>query len=399
MERTIIHLDMDAFYASVEMRDNPKLLGKPVIIGALPGTRGVVSTCSYEARKFGVHSAMSITEAYRRCPQGIYLKPNGYKYAAESEKIHKIMASYTDVIEYISLDEGYMDVTASIKLFGSAENIGRELKRRILEETGLTCSVGIGYSMTAAKTASEEKKPDGFFVIPNREFFVNLIKDRKIGVLYGVGKKTAQRLYERGIVTVSDVISLKPESLDFLGIAGREIYLHANGIDEREVTPNEEAKSVGREYTFQTDLTDREEINDILHFISRQVSDQLKSKGLEGKTVTLKIKFSDMKQITRSKTGEYTNSGRKICSAATELLSKTELLKSVRLVGVSVSNMSGEEEDGQMSFEDFLGNKEESKEDKLDHMIYKINKDMGRGSIKTGKEMLAEQNFKNRRSK
>ncbi len=397
MNRKIIHLDMDAFFASVEVRDNPKLSGKPVIIGALPGTRGVVSTCSYEARKFGVHSAMSISEAYRLCPQGIYLKPNGYKYAAESEKIHKIMASYTDIIEYVSLDEGYMDVTASVKLFGSAENIARELKQRILDETGLTCSVGIGYSKTAAKTASEEKKPDGFFVIPNREFYVNLIKDRSISVLPGVGKKTAQRLLEMGVVTVYDLISLNDKSLDFLGVNGKEILLHARGIDEREVIPNEEAKSVGKEYTFQSDLTDREEISHILHYISREVSYHLKSKELEGKTITLKVKFSDMKQITRSKTAEYTNSAKKICEGATELLSKTELKKPVRLVGISVSNMNTEEESGQLSFDDLIENIEDKKQDVLDEMIFKINKNIGKGAIKTGKEMLAEKNFKSHR--
>ncbi len=398
MNRKIIHLDMDAFYAAVEVRDNPELKGKPVIIGALPGTRGVVSTCSYEARKFGVHSAMSISEAYRRCPQGIYLKPNGYKYVEESGKIHKIMASYTDVIEYVSLDEGYMDVTSSVKLFKSAENIAAELKRRILEETGLTCSVGIGYSKTSAKTASEEKKPDGFFVIPDQRFFVNLIKDRKVGVLPGVGKKTAECFNKMGIITVSDLISLEEGKLDFLGINGREILLHAKGIDDRPVIPNEEAKSVGKEYTFQSDLTEREEIDDILHYIARQVSYQLKTNEQQGKTVTLKIKFSDMKQITRSKTGEYTNSAKKICEAASELLFRTELKKPVRLVGISVSNMENEEL-VQMSFDDFIDNKEEEKQEMLEDTIYKINRTMGKNSIKTGKEMLAEINFKNRREK
>ncbi len=399
MNRKIIHIDMDAFYASVEVRDNPSLAGKPVIIGALPGTRGVVSTCSYEARRFGVRSAMSITEAYKRCPQGIFLKPSGHKYVAESEKIHKIMASYTDIIEYVSLDEGYMDVTASIKLFGSAENIGRELKRRVFEETGLTCSVGVGYSKTSAKTASEEKKPDGFFVIPNPEFFVKLIKDREIGVLHGIGKKTAERLYGKGIVTVDQLISLKEGELDFLGILGREILLHARGIDDRPVIPNQDAKSVGKEYTFQSDLTDKEEMDGILHFISRQVSYQLKSNNQKGKTITLKIKFSDMKQITRSKTGEYTNSAKKICQEASELLFNTEVKKPVRLIGVSVSNMEQGDGARQMSFDDFIENQENEKQEKLDNMIFEINKNMGKGALKTGKEILAEQSFKKRREK
>ena len=399
MDRKIIHLDMDAFYAAVEVRDNPTLKGKPVIVGAMPGTRGVVSTCSYEARKYGVHSAMSVAEAYRLCPDGVYIRTNMGKYAAESEKIHEIMESYTDIIEYISLDEGYMDVTNSVKLFGSAENIAIQLKKRIFEETGLTCSVGIGYSMMSAKTASEEKKPDGFFVIPDRQHYVDLIIDRKIGVIYGVGKKTVMRLCEKGIVTVRDLLSAKSASLDFLGKAGEEILMHAKGIDNREVTPNEEAKSVGREYTFQQDLTDRQEINQILHFISRRVGSQLKAKGLRGKTVTLKIKFSDMRLITRSKTEGYTDSSKKICAAATELLNQLELTKAVRLVGISVSNMEGDDKDAQLTFEDFFEKTEESRADKIDDVIYKLNQTVGNGTIKTGKEMLAEQNFKRRREK
>ena len=166
MGRTIIHYDMDMFYAAVEIRDNPELAGKPLIIGALPSERGVVSTCSYEARKFGVRSAMSIKEAYRLCPNGIYMHPNGHKYAEASEQIHEICDRYTDLIQYYSLDEGSLDVTGSMALFGGASKIGHELKERIKECTGLTCSVGIGYSIMSAKLASEEKKPDGFFEIP-----------------------------------------------------------------------------------------------------------------------------------------------------------------------------------------------------------------------------------------
>ena len=159
MDKTIIHVDMDAFYAAVEVRDNPELSGKPLIIGALPGERGVVSTCSYEARKFGVRSAMPISEAHRLCLDGIYLRPNFHKYEQASEQVHEIWSDYTDLVEYISLDEGFLDVTCSMKVFGGAAKIGHEIKRRVNEQTGLTCSVGIGYSLMSAKLASEEKKP------------------------------------------------------------------------------------------------------------------------------------------------------------------------------------------------------------------------------------------------
>jgi len=191
---TIIHIDMDAFFAAVEIRDNPELAGKPLIIGALPSERGVVATCSYEARKFGVRSAMSIKEAYRCCPDGIYMHPNGHKYYEASKQIHKIWADYTDICEHVSLDEGFLDVTGSAHLFGGANAIGYEIKRRTKEEIGLTCSVGVGYSMMSAKLASEEKKPDGFFEIPTPEFLKNLIIDRNVRVIYGIGAKTAEEL-------------------------------------------------------------------------------------------------------------------------------------------------------------------------------------------------------------
>lgn len=393
MERKIIHVDMDAFFASVEERDNPLLRGKPVIIGALPGTRGVVSTCNYEARKYGVHSAMNIKDAYKMCPNGVFLLPDMHKYSIESQKVHKIMESYTDIIEYVSLDEGYMDVTASEKLFGDAERIGRELKKRVFEETGLSCSVGIGYSMIAAKTASEENKPDGFFIIPDQKCFAELMKNRPVSSIYGIGKKTAQRLISCGFSTVSDLQNAKKDDLSFLGKSGENIIKHSKGIDEREIIPNNGQKSVGREFTFQTDLTSKEEIEEFIHIVSRKVSDRLKYMGLKGKTVTLKIKYSDMTQITRAKTGGYTNSAKEICLSATELLGKVEFKKSVRLVGVSVSNMEGEEEFFQLSFED-IQPEDRSKQNFIDDMIFSINKNMGSGALKTGKELLAERVFR-----
>ena len=182
MEKIILHVDMDAFYAAVEARDNPELRGKPLIIGALPSERGVVSTCSYEARKFGVHSAMSIKDAYRLCPHGIYMHPNPRKYEEASNRIHEIWRTYTDMIQYISLDEGFLDITGSAALFGGTKNIGLAIKARTKTETGLTCSVGIGYSLMSAKLASEEKKPDGFFEIPDAKALKALIIDRKVAL-------------------------------------------------------------------------------------------------------------------------------------------------------------------------------------------------------------------------
>ena len=192
MERKILHLDMDAFFAAIEERDDPSITGKPVIVGAAPGTRGVVSTCNYVARRFGVRSAMSIAEAYRRCPQGVYLRPHFSKYKAASDQVRALMASYTDQLEFISLDEGYMDVTGSERLFGEAAEIAQRLKRQVYEAVGTTCSVGLGYSMMAAKLASEEKKRMGILRSVRRRTSAPWSMTGPIGVIYGVGKKNTR---------------------------------------------------------------------------------------------------------------------------------------------------------------------------------------------------------------
>ncbi len=213
MGQIIIHVDMDAFYASVEIRDHPELRGKPLIIGSLPQERGVVATCSYEARMFGVHSAMNIKEAYRLCPQGVFMHPNFEKYRTVSNQLHEIWNSYATAAEYIALDEAYLDVTESAVTWERACEFARLIKRRTQEELKLTCSVGVAYSKTAAKTASEEKKPDGYFEIPTAEDFVNLIIDRDVRVLYTVGAKTAERLNQTGIRTVRDIQQHQKEIL------------------------------------------------------------------------------------------------------------------------------------------------------------------------------------------
>ena len=205
MKQIIIHVDMDAFYASVEVRDDPSLRGKPLIIGSLPHERGVVATCSYEARKFGVRSGMNIKEAYRLCPQGIYRHPDFEKYKTVSTQLHAIWDSYAAASEAIALDEAYLDVTERAVDFDGARQIASEIKRRTREELSLTCSVGVAYSKTAAKTASEEKKPDGYFEIPTREDFIELLSDRDVRALYTVGAKTAEKLHASGIRTVREI--------------------------------------------------------------------------------------------------------------------------------------------------------------------------------------------------
>ena len=233
MDQIIIHVDMDAFYASVEIRDDPALAGKPLIIGSLPTERGVVATCSYEARKFGVHSGMSIKDAYRLCPAGVYMHPNFEKYRAVSQQLHAIWNEYATTSEYIALDEAYLDVTETAGSFEKAREFALAIKRRTRDEIGLSCSVGVAYSKTAAKTASEEKKPGGYFEIPSAEDYVNLIIDRDVRVLYTVGAKTAERLHQAGICTVRDVRENREAVISLLGKQGQMVADLAFGIDDR----------------------------------------------------------------------------------------------------------------------------------------------------------------------
>ena len=229
MEQIILHVDMDAFYASVEMRDDPTLRGKPLIIGSLPHERGVVATCSYAARPYGVRSGMNIKDAYRLCPQGIYMHPNFDKYKAVSRQLHEIWEAYASAAESIALDEAYLDLTETAGDWDTARKIAQTIKRRTLQEVGLTCSVGVAYSKTAAKTASEEKKPDGYFEIRTAEDFVNLIIDRDVRVLYTVGAMTAEKLHGAGIHTVRDIRERQEEVVRLLGKQGRWIARTAAG--------------------------------------------------------------------------------------------------------------------------------------------------------------------------
>ncbi|MBR5152335.1 MAG: DNA polymerase IV [Clostridia bacterium] len=391
MERKIIHLDMDAFFAAIEERDNPDLKGKPVIVGAPPNVRGVVSTCNYEARKYGVHSAMSSQEAYRRCPGGIFITPHFKKYAEASEKVHACMQTYTDCIEFLSLDEGYMDVTGSERFFGSASSIAQKLQQEVFEAVGTTCSVGVGYNMLTAKLASEEKKPQGFFVIDSPETFQRIMKDRPVGVLYGIGAKTAEKLYHLGIRTVGDLAKTSLSRLTAFGISAEEMINYAKGIDHREVTPNAPAKSIGKETTFLKDVTDLSVLKDTLLLLSRTVSDLLKEKHLFCRTVTLKLKFYNMQSITRSCSGKLTNQADDLYQTAELLLMQNLPQKPVRLIGITTGNLSdcGYE---QLSFTEET--KLTSSEDALDAVVTQLRSSYGKGSLKTAKELLAEQHLK-----
>ena len=353
MKQIIIHVDMDAFYASVEVRDDSSLAGKPLIIGALPTERGVVATCSYEARKYGVHSAMNIKEAYRRCPHGIYMHPNFDKYRQVSEQIRRIWYDYAVKMETIALDEAYLDVTYSAGSFERAGEMAREIKARTLSEVGLTCSVGIAYSKTAAKTASEEKKPDGYFEIRTQQDFVDLMIDRKVRALYTVGEKTAEKLNRLGIYTIRDIQERKQEVLERFGKHGQLITDLAFGIDERQVVEYkpEDAKSLSREVTFQEDTGNYRLLDDVLVLLALSVENRARRHGLHGKGVTLKLTYADMQNITRSKAIAADNA-EAIYTEASKLLEKVEK-RPVRLIGTGIYNLSGDE-GRQMTLDDYL---------------------------------------------
>ena len=377
MNQIIIHVDMDAFYASVEIRDNPELRGKPLIIGSLPQERGVVATCSYEARKYGVHSAMNIKEAYRLCPTGIFMHPNFEKYRAVSDQLHTIWNAYAAASEYIALDEAYLDVTETAGNWERACEFARRIKQRALDELGLTCSVGVAYSKTAAKTASEEKKPDGYFEIPDVETFVNLIVDRDVRVLYTVGEKTAEKLNRMGIKTVRDIQEHSHEIIRSFGKQGQWMTQLAAGIDDRKVSPYkpEDAKSISREITFQEDVEDNSFIADVLLLLAISVERRAARVNLYGEGVTLKVTFSDMKNITRSRLIPSSRSAIVIYEEAVRLLEQVPQ-KAVRLVGVGIYHLTGEY-GRQLRFDDFMPEVKQQQDEKTRQALERLGQRYG----------------------
>ena len=367
---------MDAFYAAVEIRDNPALRGKALIIGALPHERGVVATCSYEARKYGVRSAMNIKEAHRLCPDGIYLHPNFEKYRAVSAQLHSIWNEYAEAAEYIALDEAYLDVTKTAGNWERACAFAKAIKSRILTELGLTCSIGVAYSKAAAKTASEEKKPNGYFEIPSAEDFVNLVMDRDVRVLYTVGAKTAEKLNKAGIYTIRHIRQKPDETIRLLGKQGRLLTQLAMGIDERRVVQYkpEDAKSISREFTFQADVNDFAFLRDALLLLAISVERRAEKVGLYGESATLKITYADMKTITRSKAIDATRSAGEIYKCSSELL---EQIKPgpVRLIGVGIHRLT-REQNRQLRLEDLFAD-EKSGQDIINDALISLQQRYG----------------------
>lgn len=346
-QRKIIHIDMDAFFASVEQRDNPDLRGKPIAVGS-SSERGVVATCSYEARKFGVRSAMSSVVAKKLCPDLIFVRPNFEQYEAVSQQVMAIFRRFTDKIEPLSIDEAFLDVTENFVGKSSATELAKEIKKQIFDETQLSASAGVSFNKFLAKIASDMHKPDGLTVIRPEEA-ERFVEQLPIEKFFGIGKVTAEKMHRYGIHTGKELKEREVHELTRLfGKSGLFFYSMARAIDEREVKMSHTRKSVGAEITFEKDLTTKFERIAELYKIEQELFERIKESNFKGKTITLKVKFHTFEQITRSKTinGQFTSFDI-IHRYAKELLTQTYLDDSkVRLLGLSISNSEEDDKDG-----------------------------------------------------
>jgi len=359
-QRKIIHVDMDAFYASVEQRDFPELKGKPLIVGGQPDSRGVVAACSYEARKFGIHSAMASSRAYRLCPEAIFVRPRFDAYKEASNIIREIFWRYASEVEPLSLDEAYLDVTYTESFNGSATLIAKAIKAEILTETGLTASAGVSYNKFLAKIASDMDKPDGLYLIrPEQgQEFVNKLP---IGKFHGIGPATEAKMKNLGIHTGND---LRQKSLTELterfGKSGQYYYNIARAIDERPVRSSRIRKSLGKETTFAEDILSVPELTNILLGLAEQVLESLNKHDMQGRTVTVKVKYADFQQVTRAQTLDHSIGLADLHKWIPKLLARTEAgHKPVRLVGLSLSgfDLPVVDENGQAQLDLMLSHK------------------------------------------
>ena len=371
---SIIHLDLDAFFASVEQRDNPIYRGKPLIVGGVSGSngksnRGVVCAASYEARKYGVHAGMPIWEARQKCHKGIFIPSQMNKYLEASKKFFQICSTYTPLIEPLSIDELFLDVSGCESLFGSSECISRKIKERVWRELGIKVSVGIAKNKFLAKIATNLGKPDGFYIIPSEDI-QKILHPLPVSALWGIGRKTEDLLKKSGIYQVKQLAKM-PDSIleNLLGKNGKKIKLLAQGIDENPVTPPSTAKSIGKETTFSTNITEKTVLVKELLKISQLVGYTVRKKGYKGRTITLKIRFHDFTTLNKSMTlKNLTNIDDLIFKTVVNLLDKIKIKKGgVRLLGVKLSNLISNNKLKQL---DLL----EDKDDKLEQLTQSLDK-------------------------
>ncbi len=339
--RRIIHIDMDAFFAQIEQRDAPEYKNKPLIVGG-PLNRGVISSASYEARKYGLHSGMPLVRAKRLCPNGIFVPVNMEKYLKESAMIRKIFFQFTPLVESIGCDEAFLDITGCQKLFGNELEIAKKIKSRIYEQTNLTSSAGIGPNKFLAKLASSIGKPNGLTVLENTREVMKKVRLLPVSYIWGVGRVTGEELKSMGIKTIGDLAGAPLAIIENkFGELGRIIHEMANGIDNREVEINQEPKSIGRETTYSKDVDDFRILRSTLLFLSQKISRNLRLKKYKGKVVTLKIRFSDFKTVTRRTTLKNYISGIFDIQRSSVLLLENFDLKrrKIRLIGISINNL------------------------------------------------------------
>jgi len=353
--RKIIHIDMDAFYASVEQRDNPELRGRPVIVGGKPNGRGVVAACSYEARVFGIHSAMPSSEAGRRCPHAEFVKARFNVYQDVSKQIHAVFREFSSLVEPLSLDEAYVDVSQSTMLHGSATRIAEEIRAIILQRTGLTASAGVSYNKFLAKIASDINKPNGLFkILPeDGEAFVAALP---IGKFYGVGKATETRMHELGIHTGGDLRTWTlPELANEFGKSAQYYYNVARGIDFRPVRSSRTRKSIGAETTFGENLTNFDDMLSVLQRLADRVTEEMHNKELRASTITIKVRFGNFDTFTRSHSPSNTLGDAAAAKRILPFLLQRGLDKrrgaSVRLLGVSLSGLRPDDAENQTQLE------------------------------------------------
>lgn len=399
MRRWIMHVDMDAFFASVEQLDHPEYKGHPVIVGGL-SSRGVVATASYEARKFGVHSAMPISRAKKLCPQGIFVYPNMARYKEISHVIHKVMEEFTPLIEPLSLDEAFLDVTGITHKFTGPKALGRAIKDRVFAETGLVISAGLAPNKFLAKLASDLDKPDGLVVIPygkECESLANLPIKR----IWGVGPSTERRLKNGGFLLIKDIQALSDEKplVPYVGNQARRIWELARGIDERPVEPDRQIQSVGNEETYESDVEDPAVIDLELHYFANRVAKRLRKYGLMGHTVSIKVRYNDFKTVSRQKRLDSATDQERIIYDTSVLLwnklmrertgipfvqAHTSILdvpvKPIRLLGVTVSGLSTEG----IVQEDLFSIEADEKEEKLSTVLDSLASKFGENAIMSG---------------
>ena len=379
--KMILHVDMDAFYASVEERDNPELRGKPVVVGGTPEGRGVVAAANYVARTFGVHSAMASVQALRLCPHAIVLRPRMEHYARVSVKIREIFYRYTPTVEPLSLDEAFLDANGSVQLFGCVETIGRAIKKDILCEMNLVASVGVAPNKYLAKLASDMDKPDGFTVIPPGDV-QRILDPLPVSRIWGVGKVAKRKFDALGIQRISELRNLSVSQLTKeFGDSGRHFWNLARGIDDRQVVADREAKSISHETTFAVDVSDVSVLRAWLMELTEQVAQRLRAQKVSGRAVHLKVRYSNFDTITRSKSlSEHCNSTKALWDVVSELLA-TQLPSrplNVRLLGMGVSSLTGQSSVQRGLFDEVA----DERDTKLDQVADRIRSRFGATSLR-----------------